>query len=60
MQQYLTKPIPIETSQSFQLSLTVEVNLPRNSMIKTYQNRSSNVAQHINKKDSKKLKALNI
>lgn len=30
---YLTKAMPIETSQSFQLSLTVEVNFPRNSTI---------------------------
>jgi hypothetical protein len=31
----LTKAIPIETSQSSQLSLTVDVNFPRNSIIIT-------------------------
>jgi len=32
---YLTKAITTETSQSSQSSLTVDVNLPRNSMIIT-------------------------
>lgn len=37
---YLIKPMPRETSHSFQLSLTVEVNFPRNSTIKIYNNRT--------------------
>jgi len=59
---YLMKPITIEISHCFQLSLTVEVNFPTNSTMITYKNtrekNNNNINVHGQHKKGPKPRAL--